>query len=113
MQGYNAQAAVTAGQIVIAAEISVNSPDFGLLRPVCDAALSELAAVDVSDTPGVLVADAGYCNRSSSTASRSSSRPTPATARAPHPAGTEASTRSCAASCRHVSAARRNANAKA
>jgi hypothetical protein len=60
MQGYNAQAAVTAGQIVIAAEISVNSPDFGLLGPGCDAALSELAGVGVTDTPGVLVADAGY-----------------------------------------------------
>jgi hypothetical protein len=51
---------VTAGQIVIAAEISVNSPDFGLLCPVLDAALRELAAVGVTDTPGVLVADAGY-----------------------------------------------------
>jgi hypothetical protein len=60
MQGYNAQAAVTCGQIVIAAEISVSSPDFGLLGPVMDAALSELEAVGVTDTPGVLVADAGY-----------------------------------------------------
>ena len=60
MQGYNAQAAVTSGQVVIAAEISVNSPDFGLLGPVLDAALSELAAVGVTDTPGVVVADAGY-----------------------------------------------------
>jgi hypothetical protein len=60
LQGYNAQAAVTAGQIVIAAEISVSSPDFGLLGPVMDAVLSELAAVGVTDTPGVLVADTGY-----------------------------------------------------
>ena len=60
MQGYNAQAAVTAGQIVIAAEISVSSPDFGLLGPVMDAALSELEAVGVTATPGVLVADTGY-----------------------------------------------------
>jgi hypothetical protein len=60
MQGYNAQAAVTAGQIVIAAEISVSSPDFGLLGPVMDAALRELEAVGVTDTPGVLVADTGY-----------------------------------------------------
>jgi transposase len=60
MQGYNAQAAVTAGQVVIAAEISVSSPDFGLLGPVMDAALRELEAVGVTDTPGVLVADTGY-----------------------------------------------------
>jgi transposase len=60
MQGYNAQAAVTCGQIVIAAEISVSSPDFGLLGPIMDAARSELEAVGVTDTPGVLVADTGY-----------------------------------------------------
>ncbi len=60
LQGYNAQAAVTAGQIVIAAEIFVSSPDFGLLGPVLDATLSELVAAGVSDTPDVLVADTGY-----------------------------------------------------
>lgn len=60
IQGYNAQAAVTAQQIVIAAEISVSSPDFGLLEPVVKAARAELAKVSVTDTPGVLVADAGY-----------------------------------------------------
>jgi transposase len=60
MQGYNAQAAVTANQIVIAAEIFVSSPDFGLLEPVLNATLSQLAAVGVTDTPDVLVADTGY-----------------------------------------------------
>ncbi|MDX6706735.1 MAG: hypothetical protein QOI48_2581 [Solirubrobacteraceae bacterium] len=60
MQGYNAQAAVTSNQIVIAAEILVSSPDFGLLAAVLDATLSELAAVGITDTPGVLVADTGY-----------------------------------------------------
>ena len=60
MQGYNAQAAVTANQIVIAAEIFVSSPDFGLLQPVLNATLSELAAAGVPDTPDVLVADTGY-----------------------------------------------------
>jgi hypothetical protein len=45
---------------VIAPEISPNSPDFGLLGPVAKAALAELVAVGVTDTPGVLVADAGY-----------------------------------------------------
>ena len=60
MQGYNAQAAVTAGQIVIAAEIFVSSPDFGLLEPVLDATLRELETAGVTDTPEVLVADTGY-----------------------------------------------------
>jgi Transposase DDE domain len=60
MQGYNAQAAVTAGQIVITAEIFVSSPDFGLLEPVPNATLSELEAVGITNTPDVLVADTGY-----------------------------------------------------
>ena len=60
LQGYNAQAAVTSNQIVIAAEIFVSSPDFGLLGPVLDATLSELAAAGITDTPDVLVAVAGY-----------------------------------------------------
>jgi hypothetical protein len=51
-QGYNAQAAVAATQIVIAAEISVSSPDFGLLGPVMDAALRELEAVGVTSACG-------------------------------------------------------------
>ena len=39
MQGYNAQAAVTRGQIIVAAEIAVESPDFGHLEPTVRAAL--------------------------------------------------------------------------
>ena len=43
IQGYNAQAAVcTDGQIIIAAEISVRSPDFGHLGTVFDAGLRDL-----------------------------------------------------------------------
>ena len=37
VQGYNAQAAVNEKQIVLAAEISVESPDFGHLEPMVDA----------------------------------------------------------------------------
>jgi hypothetical protein len=60
IQGYNAQAAVNEQQIVIAAEVTVDSPDFGHLEPIVDAARTELAKAGVSDTPGVVVADAGY-----------------------------------------------------
>ena len=42
VQGYNAQAAVTRGQIIVAAEIAVESPDFGHLEPAVRAALREL-----------------------------------------------------------------------
>jgi len=42
VQGYNAQAAVTRGQIIVAAEIAVESPDFGHLEPTTRAVLREL-----------------------------------------------------------------------
>src|SRR6202020_1136501 len=60
VQGYNAQAAVTRGQIIVAAEITVESPDFGHLEPVVNAALRELDAAGVSERPEVVLADAGY-----------------------------------------------------
>jgi len=60
MQGYNAQAAVNEQQIVIAAEVTVDSPDFGHLDPMVKAVEKELIGADVTDTPEVIVADAGY-----------------------------------------------------
>ena len=60
MQGYNAQAVTTADQIVIAAEVTVDSPDFGHLEPMVRAALAELDYAGVTDTPDVVLADAGY-----------------------------------------------------
>jgi Transposase DDE domain len=60
IQGYNAQAAVDENQIVIAAEVTVDSPDFGHLEPIVDVAQAELQAAGVSDTPAVVLADAGY-----------------------------------------------------
>jgi transposase len=60
LQGYNAQAASNEQQIVIAAEVTVASPDFGHLEPMLTAARSELEAAGVSDTPEVVLADAGY-----------------------------------------------------
>ena len=63
VQGYNAQAAVTAEQIIVAAEITTASPDFGHLEPVFEAALRDLELAGVSQRPGVVVADAGYWNK--------------------------------------------------
>ena len=63
LQGYNAQAAVTEGQVVIAAEVNADAPDFGHLEPMVGAAQDELERAGVSDTPGVVVADAGYWNQ--------------------------------------------------
>jgi transposase len=60
VQGYNAQAAVSERQIVLAAEISVDSPDFGQLEPMVEATTGELAKAGVPASPEVVVADAGY-----------------------------------------------------
>jgi len=71
MQGYNAQAAVNERQIVVALEINPDSPDFAHLEPMVDAARQELAAAGITDTPEVVVADAGpRWNRSSVKASK-------------------------------------------
>jgi transposase len=59
-QGYNAQAAVNERQIVLAAEITVDSPDFGHLEPMVKATVRELEDAGVSETPQVVVADPGY-----------------------------------------------------
>jgi hypothetical protein len=60
VQGYNAQAVTNDAHIVIAAEITADSPDFGHLGPMVDAAERELGAVGVAERPGVVLADAGY-----------------------------------------------------
>jgi hypothetical protein len=58
LQGYNAQLAVNE-QVVIAAELTTDSPDFGHLEPMVRAAQRELCGVEAGD-PGVVLADAGY-----------------------------------------------------
>jgi transposase len=60
VQGYNAQAVVGEGQIILAAEISVESLDTANLQPMVETALCELERAGVSDTPGAVLADAGY-----------------------------------------------------
>jgi transposase len=60
VQGYNAQAAVTRGQIIVAAEIAVESPDFGHLEPAVRAAVRELGDAGVTQRPETVLADAGY-----------------------------------------------------
>jgi len=60
VQGYNAQAVVGEGQIILAAEISVESLDTANLQPMVETALRELERAGVNDRPGVVLADAGY-----------------------------------------------------
>jgi hypothetical protein len=60
VQGYNAQAATNTKHIVIAAEVNADSPDFGHLEPMVDAAQRELVAIGIDQPPEVVLADAGY-----------------------------------------------------
>jgi hypothetical protein len=60
MQGYNAQAVADENQIVIAAEVNADSPDFGHLEPMVNAAQVELENAGVTEKPQIVVADAGY-----------------------------------------------------
>src|SRR3954453_10879802 len=60
VQGYNAQAVVGEGQIVLAAEISTESLDTANLQPMIETALGELAGAGFTETPDVVLADAGY-----------------------------------------------------
>jgi hypothetical protein len=62
IQGYNAQAAVNEHQIVVAAEVTVESPDFGHLEPMVDATERELTRAG-ADSPGAVIADAGYWHK--------------------------------------------------
>ena len=62
MQGYNAQAVVDEGQIVLAAEITNTPGDFSNLDPMITAAIGELERAGVADRPEVALADAQYWN---------------------------------------------------
>jgi hypothetical protein len=116
MQGYNAQAAVNERQIVVAAEINPDSLDFGHLEPMVDAARQELAAAGITDTPSWSPMPATGTrprwNRSSVKASKCSSRPMRANAKAPDQAGTAAPTPSCVVCSRPLWATRFTENAK-
>ena len=60
VQGYNAQAVVTAEQIILAAEISTESLDTANLQPMLTAAEEELHAAGINDALDIVLADAGY-----------------------------------------------------
>jgi hypothetical protein len=59
-QAYNAQTTVNDQQIILAAEVTVDAPDFGHLEPMFDVTLRHLANVGVHQQPEVVIADAGY-----------------------------------------------------
>jgi DDE family transposase len=60
VQGYNAQAAVNAGQVIVAASVTQEHNDVNQLQPMIDAVASELAAAGIDAQVGIVLADAGY-----------------------------------------------------
>jgi Transposase DDE domain len=59
-QAYNVQTAVTEQQIILAAEISIDAPDFGHLEPMLDVTLAHLRRRGITEQPEAVVGDAGY-----------------------------------------------------
>jgi transposase len=60
MQGYNAQAVVTEDQVVVAAALTREANDLQQLQPMLGAVDQTLAAAEIPDRPGTLLADSGY-----------------------------------------------------
>jgi transposase len=60
IQGYNAHAVATAGQIIIACELTNRSADGGMLAPMVSAAVDQLAEAGIEEAVKVVLADAGY-----------------------------------------------------
>jgi transposase len=59
LQGYNAQAAVSDDQVVVAVEVTANASDATVLEPMVHAAQANLAGVD-APPPETVLADTGY-----------------------------------------------------
>ena len=62
VQGYNAQAVVDEGQIVLAAEIINSNVDWSQLDPMVTATLAELERAGIAGRPEIAGADAQYWN---------------------------------------------------
>jgi hypothetical protein len=60
LQGYNAQAVACTGQIVLAAEITKQTNDYGQLAPMIAQTNQSLAAAGITEPLQVVLADAGY-----------------------------------------------------
>lgn len=60
LQGYNAQAAATSGQVVVAAEVTVTTNDQPHFVPMATAATENLQDAGHDAAVGVFLADAGY-----------------------------------------------------
>jgi len=68
VQGYNAQAVVTAEQVIVAAELTPQANDLQQLHPMLTQARENLQAIDHTQAIGTMLADAGYCSEANLTA---------------------------------------------
>lgn len=68
VQGFNAQAAANANQIVVACDVSQDANDVGLYEPMVQMSQENLAAVSITDPVGLVTADAGYWSEDNATA---------------------------------------------
>ena len=68
LQGYNAQAAVDANQIVVACDVTAQANDLAQLIPMMDAAADNLQACSATITATTVLADAGYWSHTNATA---------------------------------------------
>ena len=59
-QAYNVQTAVNEWQIILAAEISLDAPDFGHLEPMLEVTLAHLRRHGITEQPEAVAGDAGY-----------------------------------------------------
>ena len=60
VQGYNAQAAVALGQVIVAADVTDEANDVHQLHPMVDQVKQELTAVGLEESVGSILFDAGY-----------------------------------------------------
>lgn len=67
IQGFNAQAVATAGQIVIAAQVTTDANDVGWFEPMLIAARINLDHAGIGQPIGVALADAGYWSAANAT----------------------------------------------
>jgi transposase len=67
VQGYNAQAAATADQVIVAAQVCDQPADVDQFAPMVAATAANLAGVGVRDPVGTWLADAGYYSSENAT----------------------------------------------
>jgi transposase len=68
LQGYNAQAAVSADGLILAAEVTSDQNDLRQCRPMMAATVDNLGAARVTESVGTVLFDAGYLSESNITA---------------------------------------------